>query len=65
LHTKCGSKNVFTGRRESIIPALDTLIERAAEMGVEQFVMGMAHRTFEYFGKHIWQSTQDIFGEFR
>jgi 2-oxoglutarate dehydrogenase E1 component len=24
---------------ESIIPALDTLIEKAAEMGVEQFVM--------------------------
>jgi 2-oxoglutarate dehydrogenase complex dehydrogenase (E1) component-like enzyme len=37
---------------ESIIPALDTLIEKAAEMGVEQFVMGMAHQTvFEYIGK--------------
>jgi 2-oxoglutarate dehydrogenase E1 component len=52
-------KTFFT--RESIIPALDTLIERAAEMGVEQFVM--ASWPFEYFGKHIWKSTQDIFGE--
>jgi 2-oxoglutarate dehydrogenase complex dehydrogenase (E1) component-like enzyme len=33
-------KNVFSLEGgESIIPALDTLIERAAEMGVEQFVM--------------------------
>jgi 2-oxoglutarate dehydrogenase E1 component len=29
----------FHWKAESIIPALDTLIERAAEMGVEQFVM--------------------------
>jgi hypothetical protein len=33
-------------------------------MGVEQFVMGMAS-WFEYFGKHIWKSTQDIFGELK
>jgi 2-oxoglutarate dehydrogenase E1 component len=37
-------KTFFTEGGESIIPALDTLIEKAAEMGVEQFVMGMAHR---------------------
>jgi hypothetical protein len=42
----------FTG--ESIIPALDTLIERAAKWE-EQFVMGMALWPFEYFGKYIWQ----------
>jgi hypothetical protein len=35
-----------------------------AEMGVEQFVMDGTSWPFEYFGKHIWKSTQDIFGEF-
>jgi 2-oxoglutarate dehydrogenase E1 component len=39
-----GAKTFSLEGGESIIPALDTLIERAAEMGVEQFVMGMAHR---------------------
>jgi 2-oxoglutarate dehydrogenase E1 component len=50
---------------ESIIPALDTLIERAAEMGVEQFVMGMAHRgRLNILANIFGKSTQDIFGEF-
>jgi 2-oxoglutarate dehydrogenase E1 component len=63
LHTKCGSKNVFTGRRESIIPALDTLIERAAEMGVEQFVMGMAHRGRLNILANIFGNLHKIFSE--
>jgi 2-oxoglutarate dehydrogenase E1 component len=50
---------------ESIIPALDTLIEKAAEMGVEQFVMGMAHRgRLNILANIFGKSTQDIFGEF-
>jgi 2-oxoglutarate dehydrogenase complex dehydrogenase (E1) component-like enzyme len=62
LHTKYGQKT-FSLEGESIIPALDTLIERAAEMGVEQFVMGMAHRGRLNILANIWKSTQDIFGE--
>jgi hypothetical protein len=50
-----GQKRFSLEGGESIIPALDTLIERAAEMGVEQFVMGITSWPFEYFGKYIWQ----------
>ena len=50
---------------ESLIPALDAVVEKAAEMGVEQFVMGMAHRgrlnvLTNIFGK----KAKDIFSEF-
>ena len=45
LHTKyVGQKRFSLEGGESIIPGLDALIEAAAEKGVEQFVMGMAHR---------------------
>lgn len=66
LHTKyVGQKRFSLEGGESLIPALDTLIENAAEKGVEQFVMGMAHRgrlntLANIFGK----STKDIFSEF-
>ena len=66
LHTKyVGQKRFSLEGGESLIPALDALIEKAAEKGVEQFVMGMAHRgrlnvLTNIFGK----PTQDIFSEF-
>lgn len=66
LHTKyVGQKRFSLEGNESLIPALDAVVERAAEMGVEQFVMGMAHRgrlnvLTNIFGK----AAKDIFGEF-
>ena len=66
LHTKyVGQKRFSLEGGESLIPALDALIERAAEYGVEEFVMGMAHRgrlstLTNIFGK----SAKDIFSEF-
>lgn len=66
LHTKyVGQKRFSLEGGESLIPALDAVIEAAAEKGVEQFVMGMAHRgrlntLANIFGK----PTQDIFSEF-
>ena len=50
---------------ESLIPAIDALIETAALDGVQQFVFGMAHRgrlntLTNIFGK----SATDIFSEF-
>lgn len=66
LHTKyVGQKRFSLEGNESLIPALDTLVERASEAGVEQFVMGMAHRgrlnvLTNIFGK----SAKDIFSEF-
>ncbi|WP_276168083.1 2-oxoglutarate dehydrogenase E1 component [Zobellia alginiliquefaciens] len=66
LHTKyVGQKRFSLEGGESLIPALDAVVERAAELGVEQFVMGMAHRgrlnvLTNIFGK----AAKDIFSEF-
>ncbi|PZX93867.1 2-oxoglutarate dehydrogenase E1 component [Flavobacterium aquariorum] len=66
LHTKyVGQKRFSLEGGETIIPALDALIEKAAEQGVEQFVMGMAHRgRLNVLANIFGKSTQDIFGEF-
>ncbi|WP_418500362.1 2-oxoglutarate dehydrogenase E1 component [Flagellimonas sp.] len=66
LHTKyVGQKRFSLEGNESLIPALDVIIEKAADQGVKQFVMGMAHRgrlnvLTNIFGK----SPKDIFSEF-
>jgi len=66
LHTKyVGQKRFSLEGGESLIPALDSLIESAANLGVEEFVMGMAHRgrlntLTNIFGK----SPKAIFSEF-
>ena len=66
LHTKyVGQKRFSLEGGESIIPALDALIESAAEKGVEQFVMGMAHRgRLNILANIFGKETQDIFSEF-
>jgi 2-oxoglutarate dehydrogenase E1 component len=66
LHTKyVGQKRFSLEGNESLIPALDAMIETAAGYGVKEFVMGMAHRgrlstLTNIFGK----SAKDIFSEF-
>lgn len=66
LHTKyVGQKRFSLEGGESFIPAVDAIINRAIEQGVEEFVMGMAHRgrlntLVNIFGKNA----QDIFSEF-
>lgn len=66
LHTKyVGQKRFSLEGGESLIPALDIIMEKAADVGVRQFVMGMAHRgrlnvLTNIFGK----SPKDIFNEF-
>ena len=66
LHTKyVGQKRFSLEGGESLIPALDAVIEAAADQGVEEFVMGMAHRgrlnvLTNIFGK----ASKDIFSEF-
>jgi 2-oxoglutarate dehydrogenase E1 component len=66
LHTKyVGQKRFSLEGGESVIPALDALIEAAADRGVEQFVMGMAHRgRLNVLANIFGKSTQDIFSEF-
>ena len=39
----CWTKEISLEGAESLIPALDALIERGADLGVEEYVMGMAH----------------------
>lgn len=66
LHTKyVGQKRFSLEGGESLIPGLDALIESAAEKGVEQFVMGMAHRgRLNVLANIFGKPTQDIFSEF-
>lgn len=66
LHTKyVGQKRFSLEGGESLIPALDALIEGAADKGVEQFVMGMAHRgRLNVLANVFGKSTSDIFSEF-
>ena len=66
LHTKyVGQKRFSLEGGESLIPALDALIEAAADKGVEQFVMGMAHRgRLNVLANVFGKSTSDIFSEF-
>ncbi len=39
-----GQKRFSLEGAESLIPALDAIIEQGAELGIEEFVIGMAHR---------------------
>jgi 2-oxoglutarate dehydrogenase E1 component len=66
LHTKyVGQKRFSLEGGETIIPALDALIEAAADKGVEKFVMGMAHRgRLNILANIFRKETQDIFSEF-
>ncbi len=66
LHSKyVGQKRFSVEGLDAMIPGLDTLMERGAEKGIEQFVLGMAHRgrlnvLTNIFGK----SPEAIFSEF-
>ena len=66
LHTKfVGQKRFSLEGGESLIPALDQLITRSSQLGVDEVVLGMAHRgrlnvLTNIFGK----SYRQIFSEF-
>ena len=66
LHTKyVGQKRFSLEGAESLIPAMDALIEHGAELGVEEFVMGMAHRGRLNVLANIFNKTyKEIFTEF-
>ncbi len=66
LNTKfVGQKRFSIEGAESIIPALDLGIKRAATLGIKEFVMGMAHRGRLNVLSNIFGKTQrDIFSEF-
>lgn len=66
LHRKfVGQKRFSLEGGETLIPALDALIEKGAELGVEEFVMGMAHRGRLNVLANIFGKTyEQIFSEF-
>ena len=66
LHTKfVGQKRFSLEGGESIIPALNTVVEYGAELGVEEFVIGMAHRgRLNVLANVLGKTYNDIFAEF-
>lgn len=66
IHTKyVGQKRFSLEGLESLIPALDAVIEYGAELGVAEFVLGMAHRGRLNVLANIMNKTyEEIFKEF-
>ena len=66
LHKKfVGQKRFSLEGAESLIPALDALVEHSSELGVEEFVMGMSHRGRLNVLANIFNKTyKEIFSEF-
>lgn len=60
-----GQKRFSIEGGESLIPALDIMVHKGAELGIEYFVMGMAHRGRLNTLTNIFEKRpQDIFSEF-
>lgn len=60
-----GQKRFSIEGGEALIPAIDTIIEHGAELGVKEFVMGMAHRGRLNMLTNIFNKPyKDIFSEF-
>ena len=66
LHKKfVGQKRFSLEGAESLIPALDALVEHSASLGVKEFVVGMAHRGRLNVLANIFNKTyKEIFSEF-
>ncbi len=66
LHTKfVGQKRFSLEGGEALIPAMDTLMEHAADLGVEDFIIGMPHRGRLNVLTNIMNKTyKDVFTEF-
>jgi 2-oxoglutarate dehydrogenase E1 component len=60
-----GQKRFSIEGGEALIPALDTLVNKGSELGVEYFVMGMAHRgRLNSLANIFDKRPRDIFSEF-
>jgi 2-oxoglutarate dehydrogenase E1 component len=66
LHTKfVGQKRFSLEGLETLIPALDAICEKGADLGVEDFVIGMAHRgRLNVLANILNKTYKDIFAEF-
>ena len=66
LHTRyTGQKRFSLEGGESLIPMLDSLLQRAASHGVKEMILGMAHRgRLNVLANTLGKSLSDIFAEF-
>jgi len=66
IHKKfVGQKRFSLEGTETLIPALDAMIERGAELGVEEFIFGMAHRgRLNVLANILEKPYENIFEEF-
>ncbi len=66
LHTKfVGEKRFSLEGCETLIPAMDSVIQKGAALGIREFVIGMAHRGRLNVLANIMKKTyEDIFTEF-
>lgn len=66
IHRKfVGQKRFSLEGAESLIPALDAVIEKGAELGIEEFIIGMSHRgRLNVLANILEKPEEDIFAEF-
>ncbi|MDP4205837.1 MAG: 2-oxoglutarate dehydrogenase E1 component, partial [Bacteroidota bacterium] len=66
IHKKfVGQKRFSLEGAENLVPALDAVIERGAELGIEEFVIGMSHRgRLNVLANILQKPYENIFKEF-
>lgn len=66
IHKKfVGQKRFSLEGIEALIPAMDAIIERGADLGIEEFIIGMAHRGRLNVLSNVMQKPyENIFNEF-
>ena len=66
IHKKFpGHKSFSLEGAESLIPAIDTIVSKGSELGIQEFVIGMAHRgRLNVLGNIMHKPFKQIFSEF-
>lgn len=66
IHRKfIGQKRFSLEGAESLIPALDAVIEKGAGMGIQEFIIGMSHRgRLNVLANILEKPVEDIFAEY-